>query len=98
VRHIPDNNPFPPIKAADIKRARAKYSLWGRVVVRFKRWLMDQYCRDEVVKFAREMVAEQVELNRRQMRENVELRLTLYDAREQLRHAEHKVKELTDAK
>jgi len=26
------------------------------------------------------------------------LRLTLYDAREQLRHAEHKVKELTDAK
>ena len=64
---------------------------------RFKRWLMDQYCRDEVVQFAREMVQKQVAETQKQLRENCELILLKHDQRERIRKMEiDKVRLLAD--
>ena len=67
-----------------------------RLSVRFKRWLMDQYCRDEVVAFAREMVQQQVTETQKQLRENAELRITLWDERAKRREEQHKCERLAD--
>jgi len=52
---------------------------------RLKRWLLDKYARDEVVAFAREMLAEQVALNQRLMRENAELIVHKHDLYNRIR-------------
>ena len=51
---------------------------------RLKRWLLDKYARDEVVAFAREMLAEQVALNQRLMRESVERLMVIRHLRAQI--------------
>jgi len=51
---------------------------------KLKRWLLDKYARDEVVAFARDMLAEQVALNQRLMRESVERLMVIRHLRAQI--------------